>query len=382
LLVAASLVGTLALAEIVVRVLDLGPKVTAVYRENYQLSADSVLRYELRPRSHLGPITINAAGMRDQEYAVEKPPRTFRIATIGDSIGFGYGTHQGGAFGDRLEEFLNEYYGDRGWRFEVLNFCVTGYNITQAVEMLRARALAYDPDLVLYGYCLNDPQDYSFELESLRAELSAAEDGYRQRLAHEGRRLAFHCRLFALARYALDARSHHGAHEVAPEPDWAALRRGGYAAYFRQLHTEREGRERLRTGIADLADLARENGIPAIVAVFPLFRDLSAYPLADVHAIVVGAARAQALQAVDLLPLYRALESTEPGSFAFDDMHPNAIGHAYAALAVLQQMLSHGDLPLPDHDLERVVAPGGAEAHWAATVMAVATNGSPSTSGR
>ena len=33
----------------------------------------------------------NSLGMRDRAYAVAKPPRTFRIALVGDSIGAGWG---------------------------------------------------------------------------------------------------------------------------------------------------------------------------------------------------------------------------------------------------------------------------------------------------
>jgi lysophospholipase L1-like esterase len=373
LLVGLGIVGALVLAEIGVRVFDLGPRIGAVHNENYQLSENPVLRYELRPGSRLGPVTINSAGMRDREVTVEKPPRTFRIATIGDSIGFGYGTHQGGAYPGRLEEFLNRAYGDQGWRFEVLNFCVTGYNITQAVEMLESRALAFVPDLVIYGYCLNDPQDYSFELEQLRAKLTVAEDGYRERLTRSGERLALHSRLYAIARYALAARSSSsaGPRQVRPEPDWAALRRGSHAAYFRGLHAEDGEFARVEAGLSRLAAVARKRGVPTYVATFPIFKELTAYSLTDVHAKVAAAAEKEGLRSVDLAPLYRELEGTEPGSFAFDELHPNAKGHAFAALAVLEEMLSRGDLPVADRDLRRLAAGGGTEARWAQRVMAL-----------
>ena len=51
----------------------------------------------------------------------------------------------------------------------MLNFGVTGYNITQVVERLRTLGLRYEPDLLLYGYVLNDPQGISREGEIIKA---------------------------------------------------------------------------------------------------------------------------------------------------------------------------------------------------------------------
>ena len=65
--------------------------------------------------------------------------------------------------------------GARGARYEVLNFGVTGYDLSQSVENLRSRGLRYRPDLVISQYCLNDPEGYSSEMESLLGQLSNAE---------------------------------------------------------------------------------------------------------------------------------------------------------------------------------------------------------------
>ena len=56
-------------------------------------------------------------------------------------------------------------------RYEVLNLGVIGYNISEIGERLRSIGMRYDPDLILYGYVLNDPQSFSHQahiLESLR----------------------------------------------------------------------------------------------------------------------------------------------------------------------------------------------------------------------
>jgi hypothetical protein len=172
-----------------------------VFRENYRLSDNPVLRYELVPGSPDGEDQINTDGMRDREHRVAKPSGVFRIACLGDSITYGFGVPSPSSYPARLENRLNSS-AARGVRFEVLNFGVTGYNITQSIENLRARALKYRPDLVIYQYCLNDPQQYSSELENLEISLTRAEAGYRRRLLSRGGRLLSGSRVFALAAFA------------------------------------------------------------------------------------------------------------------------------------------------------------------------------------
>ena len=45
----------------------------------------------------------NSQGMRDRAYTVAKPPRTFRIALVGDSIGAGWGVDVDRRFESILE---------------------------------------------------------------------------------------------------------------------------------------------------------------------------------------------------------------------------------------------------------------------------------------
>ena len=47
----------------------------------------------------------------------------------------------------------------------MLNFGVPGYNLDQEIEALRAKALAFSPDLVVVAFCLNDLEGlFSYEL--------------------------------------------------------------------------------------------------------------------------------------------------------------------------------------------------------------------------
>ncbi len=371
--IALGVLAALILAEVLVRVLDLGPQVGVVFKQVFQLSDNPVLRYELRPGASEGPVQINSHGMRDQEYTKAKPAGTFRIACIGDSICFGAGTFAPGTYASCLEKYLNTYFAVEGQAFEALNFGVTGYNITQSAEALRARALEFEPDLVIYGYCLNDPQSYSFELESLRAQLTVAQDNYRSRLSEGGRRLAARSRLLALASYAMESGAASGQNADARlrEPDWDSLSQNRYVQYFGRLHSEGDDWQRVETGLAALANTSKQNAMPVLVVTFPLFRDLANYGLAPVHEKVARAVQRQGLEPLDLLRLFAVADQLDPGGLYSDDLHPNAIGHAMAAMAMLQRLFDRGLLPVAQPTIEVMARGDTPEGRLAQTVLTI-----------
>jgi lysophospholipase L1-like esterase len=116
------------------------------------------LFYEYKPnlKKHISglqdELITNSFGMPDREYALEKPPATRRIAVLGDSIFAGWGVPFGRNFESLLENRLNEQYRDENVRqFEVLNFSVDGYRITQTLGVALDKAPQFHPDVYLVG---------------------------------------------------------------------------------------------------------------------------------------------------------------------------------------------------------------------------------------
>lgn len=127
----------------------------SLFATGYVPSANPRLVYELDP-GHRVPFLdaeVSAQGLRDREFSVEKPPGVFRIAVVGDSMTFGWKVPLEDSFPKRLESMLNER-GPR--RYEVLNFGVPGYNTSQEAEVVREKALAFHPDLLIVFYVGND----------------------------------------------------------------------------------------------------------------------------------------------------------------------------------------------------------------------------------
>ncbi|MBN1270274.1 MAG: hypothetical protein JXB04_11855 [Kiritimatiellae bacterium] len=138
---------------------DIRPRSSHALALIVRLSTNRKLIYELRPNisKRFGGKTlrINSAGMRDDdEYELDKRPGVLRIVGIGDSGMFGWNVEQGEDYMSVLESNLNAR-GD-GRAYDVLNFACPGYNTQQEIELLRDRGLAYDPDIVVVGWCDND----------------------------------------------------------------------------------------------------------------------------------------------------------------------------------------------------------------------------------
>ena len=130
------------------------------------------------------PLALNAEGFRDRDYAKPKPPGVRRIVGIGDSYMFGWGVPTGKDYLAVLEERLAAEV--PGERWEVLNMAVPGYNTAMEVETLKARGLAYEPDVVVVGFCWNDidlPNFVRAPAEYLSLRRSFLVDFVRGRLA-------------------------------------------------------------------------------------------------------------------------------------------------------------------------------------------------------
>jgi len=140
----------------------------------HQYSENKELVYELKPsfpaETIYSYIKTNKYGLRDYEYSLAKPPNTFRICAIGDSMTFGLNLAMEDTYPKILERTLNSIYGDRR-RFEVINFAVAGYNSSQEEIVLKEKCLRFSPDMILVGFCLND-DSYADGLGDLAREIS------------------------------------------------------------------------------------------------------------------------------------------------------------------------------------------------------------------
>lgn len=332
----------LALGEGLVRMFHLGPDIHGIRRGSIRLTPDPGLRYELLPnvQTHEGEVLINKYGMRNRPVTLTKPPGVRRVACIGDSIAFGMGAQQE-TFSVQLERELNPAHKTANVTWEVLNFGVPGYTIGQAVAMLTGRVTVFQPDRVLYLYCLNDPQETSRELEAIlrAADMTVARRDYLGWLWGTSRSWLGRSHLWQLVRLV---RAEQDRDSASPREryrdDMEYLLEGRGEAHYRALYANRAAMARLRSGLGSLARWSRETGVPVQVVVFPVFMDMEAYRLGDLHETVRQTAAAEELDVLDLLPVYQEAARAGGEAFHADPLHPNECGYGIAAQAVARAM--------------------------------------------
>ncbi len=257
---------------------------------------------------------INSRGFRDLERAIPKPAGVRRVVCLGDSFTWGVRVLFDDAWPRRLERLLSL---DRGEVWEAVNLGEPGFNSVQEAARLAAQGFAYQPDVVVVAYVLNDSEDEN---------------------AAEARR----------AQAWVDARS------SPPSRVWALL---DHSALVRTVRTRisatLENRQRIddfrsmyaddypgwvagRRALHEMGGLCRERGVPLVVAIFPLLGNPldERYPFEGIHARVAQAAGEAGAKVVDLLPYYRGLDWRLLVVDGADDEHPNEVAYRIASQVI------------------------------------------------
>ena len=243
------------------------------------------------------------------------------------------------AFPQQLEALLNDQ-APAGRRYEVLNLGVSGYNVDQIMERLRVLGLPYAPDLIVYAYSLNDPQDFSLELQGLSAMHAQAREGLRP--TRSLLRWLSHSKAFLLAWRSFQQPWTRPVRPARQSPDYVAVVSGRHAEYFGDLHRGASW-NRVEDGLEELAELSesRAGAARTLVAVLPIHLEGGGpYALSGLHDRIVQAAREQGLDALDLAPAVMAgAESTSAVDFN-DPFHPSPHGHRRVAQGLLEWIRS------------------------------------------
>jgi lysophospholipase L1-like esterase len=244
------------------------------------------------------PVAISSQGLRDREYALDKPAGAVRILMVGDSLTFGWGAPAHDTTAARLAARLDEGRGER--RYEVINAGIGNTNTAMQVAYVEHRLLRFDPDLVLLNYFINDAEPTPTRMRGLLIEHSYAA-------------------VYLAGRIDVLRRTYLG------RSDWRE--------YYRGLYEDTQpGWLAAKSAIARLAAVCRERGIPLLVVNYPELHELDPYPFSRETGLVRAEADRHGLPFLDLLP---AVRGVRPESLWVTptDAHPNATAaERFAAL--------------------------------------------------
>jgi len=111
----------------------------------------------------------NRFGFREKEFVVPKPTGLFRIMILGDSLTWGAGLAPEQRYSDLLEKLFTEAVPQQP--VEVLNFGFPGGPTVKERDLLEELNEEVEPDLIVVGFCVNDPQPRSENYSVERARL-------------------------------------------------------------------------------------------------------------------------------------------------------------------------------------------------------------------
>jgi lysophospholipase L1-like esterase len=310
-------------AELLIRATGAAPEVSVIRKGRFQLSRNPKIGYEPAPLDYQGEDLSfydylgksNRLGYRDVDHDTRKPPGVYRIVVLGDSIGAGLRVDR---YEDVFPPILEKLLRVRGVNAEVINFSVSGYNTQQEVETLKDRGLAYQPDLVLVAYSLNDRERVDGNI------LKTLLDTERQTGTSATRVNPYVVRsaLYRFFKYRV----------ADPAPEQAA------AASDREL-ADLSG-DTVAESFADLARVSRQHHFDVLVAVFPrLVRDFQRYRFGDQHQFVAGLCEKDGFHRIDLLETFIHCREASDLPIGEDNAHPSAYGHHCAAEALADTIL-------------------------------------------
>jgi lysophospholipase L1-like esterase len=298
--------------------------------KRWRLRDDGLLMIDLKPSLRLTyppcwqqPMTFstNTFGMRDKEYALEKPAATLRIEIFGQSTVMGNGVSDDQTFSKLLENRLNEnLLCTRYQKVEVLNFGVDGYTLVQQLTLLEERGLMFSPDIVL----MTEPGLGRWWMRDYLSNIAF----YHLKIPYE--RLE---QLFEQA--GLNAIEHGGI--PIPFQSWRNLAKR-FGINSRMPTGERRSRAaRLADAVTSwtwhrLADLAAAHGATGVALALDVPSDDPAVTIPN-----LGAIRAAKLPVIDLYDVFPPGQRKSLIVSESDD-HPNAAGHQLIANRLAKEL--------------------------------------------
>ncbi|MEK7507723.1 MAG: SGNH/GDSL hydrolase family protein [Patescibacteria group bacterium] len=296
----------------------------------YKLSDNPDLVVELRPLAEkkadgedvndfgYSAAKINADGIRaDREYAVPKPPNTYRIAAVGDSTTFGWGVGNNGTYPKILEDILKDQW--RGKNVDVINFGVPGYNGKQKLVVLKEKIMKYDPDLVVMGWLIDDDNPPTYVLPPSKVV------GFL--LSNSNLFMCFKKKFMPIN------------YPDAPPKERYQENASGWKASDEFF--------------GEIADFSRKKNIPVVMVILPVWQPWEknvAKGIIDVNQLLQTMAEKKGLRAIDMFPFLKdfAIDGTSATTFAHDSdiWHPNPMGNALIAYKIYNYLLQNHLIPL------------------------------------
>ena len=252
---------------------------------------------------------LNSWGYRDWDFETDKRTGTERVAFVGDSVVAGYGLVRPA---DRMSDRVRTELSRRSpGEFEVWNLGRIGWSTGDQLKVLRSEFADNGIDHIILGYSMNDIDDLFSRTDS---QMPARPEWL------SPRRMFFADTVWF--RWAVSAQGEN------LDRYWESMISVHEEGRIWSRHTKR---------IGELAEWCSAQGTRLDVVVFPVLQEWpDEDPLLGAYAAIISAWRDVGARVIDTRELY-ASHSIADLVVNKWDRHPNELGHALAADAVLEQ---------------------------------------------
>ena len=264
---------------------------------------------------------VRAGGRRffPQHYAQQRPPGTFRIMVVGDSVPRGPSLAE--TYSTRLAELLHA----RGVAAEGWNLCLPGYGAHRCHVVL-AQALKYQPSLIIRH--VNNSNEYEDEREWQRSQ--DFQGWHPKNLLMKS----------LLVRRLHEVKTESVFWSLLPEKIRAQQGVNDAGAKIIAMTDEKQIRawqDRVRHFLAEDIAACRAAGVPMLLVTQVRLRGGGAQATLDDSGLD-ELARSFAAPGVDILPMKDALPPTDFAGLFMDTAHMKATGHEILARAIAKKI--------------------------------------------
>jgi len=282
------------------------------HNEVYPL-VDPSLRLQAFPHKETGSsfrVSTDANSLRAPLHPEEKPEGAFRIMTLGCSTTFGWGVDDEQTYPARLEAILKE----QGHSVEVINAGQPGYTSFQGLWLWDHSLNRYHPDLVIFGYVVQDARKVAYSDRS-QAVLQQNAEFLKEHFLYNSRLYLFFMNTYK---------------------GWRIASKDKEAQVYRVPGDEYS--ENIRSFQAK----TKENGAKMMLFGYPLERE--GYTK-EHRGILHAAAEVLDLPIYDPQPEFEQLTSQQTLYFPQDRGHANAEGNAEIAKGMAQYLVANKIVP-------------------------------------
>ena len=295
------------------------------YRVRYEQDEKNYLAWQNNAKKQ-----HNSIGYRDYKYSVKKAEKVFRIYVLGDSFTYGEWIRMEETYPKVLEKLLNSKYPSK--HFEVINSSFLGLDTAKEFEKLKREGLRLSPDMIILGFCLNDPST-----DSGMTQWHEEDKKEKIKILFNNKELLNISDLYWFLKIRID---------------WL-LGKGIFMRAFLKLYDkDSKDWKNFEKSFNGICELSRENKIPLLVVIFPYFHQLDEkYPFHQAHSMVKELCDKNRVKSLDLFYFYKGIPSKSlwVKTSLPTNTHPNAKAHQIAGMRIFKTIINDSYFKVKSH---------------------------------